>query len=266
MAARLVFTNTSMSNINFIFTIITGAFVGLASGYLGSFMILRRMSLVGDALSHVALPGLALGLLWHLNPFIGAFSALFLGILAIWIIENKTKLPTETLVGVFFTFSLAIGLLLIQDEGVLEAIFGDISKINIVDSIFAIIIALASFIITRKISKKIILATISKDLANAEGVNTEKIDFIFLFIISLVVAMGIKIIGVLLMGALVIIPAAAAKNFSSRLSPFTQLATIFGAISAVVGIIIANFYHLPPGPIVVLVGISLFFVSLFARR
>ena len=266
MAVKQVFINTSMINTDLIFTIITGAFVGLASGYLGSFMILRRMSLVGDALSHVALPGLALGLLWHLNPFVGAFAALFLGILAIWIIENKTKLPTETLVGIFFTFSLAVGLLLIQDEGVLEAIFGDISKINIVDSIFAIIIALVSFIIIKKISKKLILATISKDLANAEGVNTEKIDFIFLLMISLVVALGIKIIGVLLMGALVIIPAAAAKNSSNRLNPFTQLATVFGAISAVVGIIISNFYHLPPGPIVVLTGIGLFFISLFARK
>src|SRR3989344_5401195 len=112
----------------FLYPLIVSAFVGLASGYLGSLMVLRRMSLVGDALSHVALPGLALGLLFHFNPFLGAFGVLFLSIIFIWLIENKTKLPTETLVGIFFTLSLAIGLIITPEPELLEALFGDVSK------------------------------------------------------------------------------------------------------------------------------------------
>jgi len=110
--------------------LLTGIFVGIASGYLGSFMILRRMALVGDALSHVALPGLAIALLLNVNPFLGAFVTLFTGIVAIWLIENKTELPTKALVGLFFTFSLAVGILITPHEDILEALFGDIQKIS----------------------------------------------------------------------------------------------------------------------------------------
>ena len=89
MAEKLNFTTMA---INLLPVFIVGALVGLASGYLGSLMVLRRMSLVGDALSHVALPGLAIGLLFHFNPFLGAFSFLIIATVMIWIIENKTKL------------------------------------------------------------------------------------------------------------------------------------------------------------------------------
>src|SRR5689334_11205585 len=115
--------------------IISGIFVGLAAGYLGSFMVLRRMSLVGDALSHVALPGVALGILFHFNPFLGAFGTLFLGIVCIWLIEQKTKLSTESLVGMFFTVSLAIGLLITPEPELLEALFGDLSKVSHLDMV-----------------------------------------------------------------------------------------------------------------------------------
>src|SRR3989344_8346080 len=87
--------------------------IGIGAGYLGSFMVLRRMSLVGDALSHVALPGIALALIWDFNPFFGAFTALFLATICIWVLEKRTELPSETLVGILFTLSLAGGLLLI---------------------------------------------------------------------------------------------------------------------------------------------------------
>ena len=78
--------------------ITVSVFVGVAAGYLGSFMVLRRMALVGDALSHVALPGIALALLFNVNPFLGAFFFLFIAVVVIWAIEEKTNLPTEALV------------------------------------------------------------------------------------------------------------------------------------------------------------------------
>src|SRR3989344_4616189 len=80
-----------------ILQLMTGSLIGLGAGYVGSFMVLRRMSLVGDALSHVALPGIAISLLININPFFGAFIALFLAILGIWFLEKRTELPSETL-------------------------------------------------------------------------------------------------------------------------------------------------------------------------
>src|SRR3990167_3917418 len=100
--------------------ITTSVFVGVAAGYLGSFMVLRRMALVGDALSHVALPGVALALLFNLNPFLGAIAFLGVTVIGIWIIEYRSSLSLDTIVGVFFTASLALGALLTPEHELIE--------------------------------------------------------------------------------------------------------------------------------------------------
>src|SRR3989344_1587194 len=121
--------------------------IGLGAGYVGSFMVLRRMSLVGDALSHVALPGIAISLLFNINPFFGAFAALLLAIILIWILEKRTELPSETLVGIMFTLSLALGLLLTPEPELLEALFGDITQIQTIDLIITVVSTLVIFLI-----------------------------------------------------------------------------------------------------------------------
>lgn len=247
-------------------TLITGALVGLAAGYLGSFMVLRRMSLVGDALSHVALPGLALGLIFHFNPFLGAFAALFLAIVGIWLVENKTKLPAETLVGVAFTLSLAIGLLITPEPELLEALFGDISTLGRMDALWGILIALGTIWLVASIARSLVLATLSEDLARSTGIPAKKIDFLFLLAIALIVAVGIKIVGTLLMGALVIIPAATAKNISRSLNGYNWSAGILGLASTVAGMYLATHFGLAPGPLVVLASAVLFGLSIIAKK
>ena len=249
-----------------IITLILGSLIGLSAGYLGTLMVLRRMSLVGDALSHVALPGLALGLLFHFNPFLGAFSALFIAILLIWIIENKTHLPVETLVGVFFTLSLAIGLLITPQPDLLEALFGDIGKVGLLETGVAIALAMLVFGLTHVIYRRFILSTISNDLAQSAGVATKKLDFIFLLLVALIVSLGIKIVGTLLMGALVIIPAAASKNLSHRLNSYRGLGAVFGLASAALGIYWSTLTHVAPGPMVVLTGSAFFLLSLLFKK
>ena len=103
MAEKPVFINTNMLTNNLGLQLLTAVLIGIGAGYLGAFMILRRMSLVGDALSHVALPGIAIALLLHINPFIGASFALVVAIIGVAILERKTTLPSETLIGIFFT-------------------------------------------------------------------------------------------------------------------------------------------------------------------
>lgn len=246
--------------------LISAVFVGLASGYLGSFMVLKRMALVGDALSHVALPGVALGLLFNFNPLLGAFGALFAGIIGIWLIEHKTELPTESIVGLFFTFALAIGILLTPNEEILEALFGDISKISLLDATLAVILSVMVIFIMRTISKGFILGTISKDLAKASGVKIARENFIFMLLIAAIVALGIKSVGTLLMGALVIIPAIASKNISSSFGGYTRLSAVIGLVSLVGGILLANRLNLAPGPIVVLVSTAIFVITLAFKK
>ncbi len=246
--------------------IISGILVGLASGYLGSFMVLKRMALVGDALSHVALPGVALGLIFNFNPMLGAFAALSLGIVGIWLIEHKTELPAESIVGLFFTFALPIGLLLTPEEELLEALFGDISSISTTDAFLAIIFSVIVLVIMRSISKNFILGTISKDLAKASGIKVSRQNFIFMLLVAIVVAIGIKSVGTLLMGALVIIPAIASKNISSSMSSYTWTSALVGMLSLTGGILLANYFVLAPGPIVVLTSAAIFVITLAFKK
>lgn len=246
--------------------LIVGILIGLSAGYLGSYMVLRRMSLVGDALSHVALPGIAIALLLSINPFIGAFAILFLAVVGISILEKNTALPSETLVGIFFTLSLAIGLILTPKAELLEALFGDITKVGLFDAAATALLVIIIFLVMSKISRSVMLGIISKDLTKSMGIKADQINFIFLVLVSIIVALGLKVAGTLLMGSLVIIPAAAARNISVSLSRYTGISILFGALSALIGIPLAFYLNLPPGPIIVLSSGVIFLVTLLFKK
>jgi len=240
-------------------------FVGLSAGYLGSLMVLKRMALVGDALSHVALPGLALGILFNFSPFMGAFVFLFGCALVVWHVERITKLSLETIVGAMFTVALAVGILIIPEPDLLEALFGDITKVTLAETVVAVVIAVFAVLLTRTIYKKIVLGMISEELAVSSGVNISRMNLLYLLLVSLVVAIGIRIAGSLLVGFLVIVPAATAKNMSSNLFGYSVLSSVFGIISASSGVLLSGYLELPPGPLVVLSGIAIFVATILTK-
>lgn len=253
------------------FSLVTGIFVGVSAGFLGSLMVLEKMALVGDALSHVALPGLALGILYNFNPFLGAFAFLFASAVIIWDIQRITKLSFETIVGAIFTTALAVGILMIRDLDKLEAaLFGDITAVTLMDTTVAVIISIIAVFLTRIIYNKIVLGMISEELAISKGINVARINLLYLLLVSIVVAIGIKITGTLLVGFLVVVPAAAAKNVSSNLSKYSVLSSVFGAFSASSGVLLSNFFSYltpppPPGPLVVLSGITIFLIAVLVK-
>jgi ABC-type Mn2+/Zn2+ transport system permease subunit len=228
-------------------------------------MVLRKMALVGDALSHVALPGLALGILFNFNPFFGAFAFLFGSAIAIWQLGRTTKLSFETLVGATFTLSLAVGILIIPEPELLEALFGDITTVGLLDAAIAVIVSILAIFLTNFVYNKIVLGMISEELATSTGVNVPINDLLYLLLVSLVVAIGIKITGTLLVGFLVVVPAAAAKTISPNLLRYSVLSSAFGAISASSGILLSSYFNQHPGPFVVLSGITIFIAAVIAR-
>jgi ABC-type Mn2+/Zn2+ transport system permease subunit len=248
-----------------ILSALIGACVGFSAGYLGSLMVLEKMALVGDALSHVALPGLALGILFNFNPFLGAFAFLFISAVVIWHLGRVTKLSFETIVGAMFTLALAIGILIIPEPELLEALFGDITKVTIIETAVAVIVSGLAVFLTKMIYKKLVLGMISEELAVSKGINVGRINLLYLLLVSLVVAVGIKITGTLLVGFLVIVPAAAAKNISSDLFRYSVLSASFGAVSACSGILFSNYLNLAPGPLVVFSGVAIFLAAVLAK-
>ena len=241
------------------YSLVIGIFVGLAAGYLGSLMVLKKMALVGDAMSHVALPGLALGIVFNFDPFLGAFAVLFGAAVIVWYLGRVTQLSYEALVGTMFTTALAVGILMIPDLDALEkALFGNISSVALFDAMTAAIISVISIVLTRAIYKNIMLGMISEDLAISKGINIGRVNLLYLLLVSSVVALGIRITGTLLVGFLVIVPAIAAKNLSMNMHRYSVLSALFAAVSSTVGILLSSYLGLPPGPMVVLSGLGVF--------
>jgi len=254
-------------------SVILAIFVGVAAGYLGSLMVLEKMALVGDALSHVALPGLAIGVTLGFEPLLGAFAFLFVSAIIIWQVQRVTKISFEALVGAMFTLALAIGILLYGDnlEALEAAFFGDISQVTALGAIGAIGACVAAVFATKVIYNKLVLAMISEDLAVAKGISVARINLVYLFLVSVIVAISIQIVGTLLVGFLVIVPAIAAKNLSAYMKRYSLLSMVFGAVSGFVGVLLWQLFFGPdsvlpfPGPMVVFVGITIFAATVIAN-
>jgi zinc transport system permease protein len=233
----------------------------MASGSIGAFVILRRMALVGDALSHVALPGIALALLYHFDPFWGVVASLIGASLVVWWLEAVTSLPTESLVGVLFTASLAIGTLLVPSEDLAEALFGAFPRLSSPALGALVAVAGATTCVSFLFARRFLLLSLSPELAHVCGVS-RLTDFVLLLNFALVVALGIKLVGTLLMGALTIIPASIAKNAFRSVVTYVAAATVLGVLVAVGGVLVAERLELLPGPTIVLLGIAVFIASL----
>jgi ABC-type Mn2+/Zn2+ transport system permease subunit len=250
-----------------IFSLVVGASVGLAAGLLGSIMVLEKMALVGDALSHVALPGLAIGVLYNFEPLLGGFLFLFVSAVLIWHVGRVTKLSFETLVGAAFTLALAIGILLFGDnlDALEAALFGDIAQVGLISAVVAVLVSVVVIVLTRLIYNRVVLGLISEELAVSRGVNIGRINLLYLLLVSATVAIGIQITGTLLVGFLVVTPAAAARTISGNLSRYLKLSAIFGAISAISGILLSSYFNILPGPLVVISGVVIFGVVIVIR-
>lgn len=239
--------------------------VGISSGAIGSFIILKRMALVGDALSHVALPGIALALIYAVDPFWGLLVSLLAAAVVVWWLEGKTKLSSEALVGILFTASLAIGILTIPDHELIESLFGEFPVVSPLTLAIFAATAAALTLATFYLAKNFLFTVVSAELAKVHGLG-KKYDLLLLLIFSATVALGIKLVGALLMGALTIIPASTAKNITRNMKTYLPLSAALGGAISASGVIIADSLNLLPGPTIVLLGIGLFVISLFLVR
>ena len=244
-------------------TVIISLVIGTASGAIGAFIILRRMALVGDALSHVALPGIAIALAYHIDPFWGVLVFCIAAAIIVWAIGQKTKLYFDALIGLLFTFSLAIGILTIPDVEILESLFGGFEPLSPLVFFVITIAGICSIIATFLFSKRFLFSMISPDLAHTEMPKSRLYSLVLFIIFAFVVALGIKLVGTLLMGALTIIPASISKNISRSITGYIFLSALLGGLISFFGVVLASRFGYLPGPAIVLLGIGLFVLSLF---
>jgi len=239
--------------------------MAVAAGLVGCFAVMRRMALAGDALSHVALPGIGIALALHVHPVFGAATALFFGALLVWALEERTRLATETTVGVVFSVALAIGSMLTSGEDLIDALFGGAGILSRSEIVFGMIAAVAVIAFMLSQRSRLIVVLVSPDVARTAGINVRRLNLLYLQTFALTIALGLRYLGVLLMGALVVIPAATAKRIASDLNGMLAAAVLVAVIATVTGSYLATWLHRDSGPLIVTMAAVCFVASLLRR-
>jgi zinc transport system permease protein len=246
--------------------LLLGLAMAAAAGLIGSFAVLRRMTLASDAISHVALPGIGVALLLHANPLLGGLAALVLGTLLVWSIGSKTRVPTEAIIGVVFSAALAIGSLLTSGQDLIAALFGSPDSPGNVEIALGLAAAALVIAFLRFADDRLVISLVSPDLARTAGIDVARLDLFFLLAFALTVSLGLRFLGVLLMGSLIIIPAATAKHLARSLLQMQVIAVVVAMACTLVGSLAAPRLSLEMGPVTITLAAALFFVSLGFRR
>lgn len=240
-----------------------GILMGLLGGLLGSFVTLRQLSFYSHAVGHSALVGTILGVLLQLNPtwMLLPFTLIF-GVVVIYLID-RTELASDTILNVVLSGTLAIGIILSSlirgyRGGLMNVLFGDILAINQVDLILTAILLISSTIYLLLTLKEQILLTLNMSVAKVQGIPVQLHRYLFVVLLSLTVALATKAIGILLVNAFLVIPAAIAKLLSQKFTTFLTLSITLGALSSILGILFSGLFNWPSGPSIVLVQFSLF--------
>ncbi|TYC66851.1 zinc ABC transporter permease subunit ZnuB [Stappia sp. BW2] len=247
--------------------LIAGIGVALVAGPLGCFIIWRRMAYFGDTLSHAALLGVALSLLLNVNTTLAVGAVSILLAIVLMALRRSDTLSSDALLGLLSHSALALGLVCLAfmtwvRVDLLGLLFGDILAVTPLD--IAMIygggaLVLAVLVI---IWRRLFAATVSPDLAAGEGLKPEHTELIFTLLTAIVIAISLKIIGALLITALLIIPAATARRFSASPEQMAVIAALIGAAAVVGGLYSSLNYDTPSGPSIVVAAMALFVVSL----
>jgi zinc transport system permease protein len=244
-----------------------GVGVALVSGALGCFLVWRRMAYFGATLAHSALLGIALGLLLEIDPNLGilavciAVSTLLVGL------QHQGRLATDTLLGILAHGTLALGLVVIAFMETLRIdlmayLFGDILAVTPSDLVWVYAGGAAVLVALVLLWRPLLLITVHEELARVDGVPTGRVRLAFMLLISVVIAVAMKIVGILLIISMLIIPAAAARRLAATPEQMAIFAALLGCLAVLGGLGASMKWDTPAGPSIVVAATGLFFLML----
>ncbi len=248
-----------------------GIGLALITGPLGCFIVWRRLSYFGDTIAHSALLGVTIAYAMNFNLIIAVFVVSCLLAISLLFLQSRTSLPDDALLGLLAHSVLAIGLVLL---GILSFIridlmgllFGDILSVNFTDLLFVWIGGGVVLTILILIWRPLFAGTVNLELAKAEGLNPDLATTIFTLLIASVIAISIKIVGILLITGLLIIPAAASRNLSSTPIQMAIISSIIGVCSVVIGLQTSMIWNTSTGPTILVITLGVFIITLLPLK
>lgn len=250
---------------------LTGILLSLITAPLGSFVVWRKMAYFGDTLAHSALLGVTLGIFLHINPYVAILIlTVLLAILMVWL-ESNTQYSIDTLLGIIAHSCLSLGVVtvaLLQNVRVdlMAYLFGDLLALGFDDLYFIAIGVSIVLEILIFFWQPLLSITVSPELAQVEGINIKRMQFLLMILTALTIALSMKFVGALIITSLLIIPAATAKRFARSPEVMVIIAIFVSMISITLGLTLSAFYDTPSGPSVVISSTFLFILSLFKKE
>ena len=247
--------------------LLAGIGIALVTGPLGCFVVWRRMSFFGDTLSHSALLGVLLSVAFNLNISLTIFAVSSLIALILLRLQKTTNLPNDALLGLLSHSALAVGMVVLGFLSfirfdIMGLLFGDILSVNVYDLLAIWIGGAFILLVLWYIWKPLFASTVNYELAEAEGMNPERVNAIFTILLAALIAISIKMVGLLLITGMLIIPTTMARNLSNNPKKMVILSVIGGLLSVFIGLYTSFEINTSSGPTIVVVALILFILSL----
>ncbi|MDT2706429.1 metal ABC transporter permease subunit [Enterococcus dispar] len=247
--------------------LITSIVIGIVSGAIGCFIILRGMSLMGDAISHAVLPGVALSYILGINFFVGAVVFGILASVLITYIANNSTVKSDTAIGITFSSFLALGIILIgianSSTDLFHILFGNVLAVQDIDKWITISIAAVVSLLLIIFYRPLLLTSFDPMMAKAFGMQVNRYHYLLMLMLTLVSVTAMQSVGTILVVALLITPAATAYLFTKRLKSMILLAATLGGLSSLIGLFIGYSFNIAAGSAIVLTAASLFLIGFF---
>ena len=252
-------------------SILAGLGIALIAGPLGSFVVWRKMAYFGDTLAHASLMGLALGFLLEINLYLALLICCLMLAVLLVTLQKQKLVATDTLLGILAHSALSLGLVAVSfldnvRVDLMSYLFGDLLAVSPTDLVFIYGGAAAVALVLAIFWRPLLSTTVNEDLAAVDGINIDLMRLVLMLMVGIVIAVGMKFVGALLMTSLLIIPAATARKFAQTPEQMAFIASGIGSLAVLGGLSLSWFYDTPAGPSVVITATAMFMLSQMVKN
>lgn len=251
--------------------LVVGVLLAALLALLGVFVVLKRMAFFSEGIAHASLSGVAIGVLAAVSPLYIALMVSVVFALIIFLLENKYKLTTDTAIGIIFSFGMALGVVLMSfnpgyQPELISFLFGNILAIQTSELYLILIGGILIVIFVLWNLKKLVLLSLDKETAYVSGIHVDGLTLALYIVLALSVVFGIKVLGVILVSALLLIPVSISKLLSNSFKKLLILSVVLSEVIVISGIVISFYLNMPTGPVIVLVGSIMFMLTLIVSN
>ncbi|MCL5991601.1 MAG: metal ABC transporter permease [Bacteroidetes bacterium] len=250
---------------------LAGIFVGFMSSYFGVFIVQRRMSFMGSGLAHAAFGGVALGILLNTEPLWIAIPFTIIASIGITLLKDKTNLGSDTSIGILFAISVALGIIFLSLKRSYTAdafayLFGSILSVQTSDLIVTIILTLFTVLTFFFYWSRWAYSTFDRELAKTDRIPVTIDDYVLNILLAITIVVSVKLVGIILVAAFLVIPAASARLIAVTFFGMTIISICLGIVSSIIGLITSYIFDLPSGATIILVQAVIFFIAIIYQK